>query len=152
VTRTVDPRNLTRNQRERLQRSKSFEDVAEEIVAEEYGLEGLALDPDWWDLRHPDRPTKHQVKSTSTTVGEKYPGDGRFRLWESQTESLARSDGQAVAWYTFVLLDESAGLLRLRRAKPSTVAGWVESRGGWNQSGHPMGRQHKLPWSVVFDA
>lgn len=151
MTRTVDPRSLSRNQQERLQRSKSFGDVAEEIVAEEYDLEGLSLDAEWWDLRHPSRPAKYEVKSTSTTVGEKYPGDGRFRVWESQTRSLLSSDARGVAWYVFVLMDEEAGVLRMRKAKPSTVSRWVRERGGWNKSGHEsMGRQHKIPRWVVF--
>lgn len=151
MTEAIDPRTLSRGQQRRLQRSASFEDVAEEIVADVFGLEGLGLDPEWWDLRHPSRPTKHQVKSTSTTVGQRYPGDGRFRLWESQTRSLIASDAQATAWYSFVLMDESAGVLRVRRARPSTVLSWVNDRAGWNKSGHDsQGRQHKLPHSVVF--
>lgn len=152
MTITVDPRGLSRGQREALQRGgKAFDEVAEEIVAETYGLEGLGLDPDWWDLRHPSETTKHQVKSTSTQIGDKYPGSGRFRVFEGQTRSLIASDGQATAWYSFVLMDEGAGVLRVRRARPSTVNRWVQDRGGWNNSGHQsMGRQHKLPHSVVF--
>jgi hypothetical protein len=151
MTREIPARSLSRGQQEQLQRSKSFEDLAERLVAEEYGLEGLSMDAEWWDLRHPNTPAKTEVKSTSTTVGEKYPGDGRFRLWEGQTRSLLSSDARGVAWYAFVLLDEDAGVLRIRRAEPSTVSGWVADRGGWNQSGHEsQGRQHKLPYGVVF--
>ncbi|RKS84083.1 hypothetical protein BDK61_3483 [Haloarcula quadrata] len=150
MTEVLDIRSLPRTRQERLQRSKSFGDVAEEIVAEVYGLEGLSLDPDWWDLRHPSRATKYQVKSTSTTVGNRYPGDGRFRVWEGQTRSLIASDAQATAWYAFVFLDETDGVLRTTRMKPSTVNNLVQDRGGWNRSGHSMGKQHKIPWDEVF--
>ncbi|GGM46341.1 hypothetical protein [Haloarcula argentinensis] len=150
MTEVLDIRSLPRARRERLQRSKSFGDVAEEIVAEVYGLEGLSLDPDWWDLRHPSRTTKYQVKSTSTTVGNRYPGDGRFRVWEGQTRSLIASDAQTTAWYAFVFLDETDGVLRITRMKPSTVNNLVQDRGGWNRSGHSMGEQHKIPWDEVF--
>jgi len=153
MTRTIDPRDLSRGQQEKLQRSAAFDELAEEIVAEAYDLDGLALDPDWWDLHAPDRDTKHQVKSTSSTIGESYPGDGRFRVWDGQTRSLINSDSSPghTAWYTFVLFDEDAGVFRIRRAKPSTVNRWVQERGGWNESGHDsMGRQYKLPNEVVF--
>ena len=152
MTVVLDPRDLSRGQRQALQRDKDFGDLAEELVAEEYGLEGLGLDPEWWDLRHPTRTTKYQVKSTSSTVGDKYPGDGRFRVWKGQNRSLVASDAQATAWYAFVLFDEDAGLLRIQRMKPSTVGRLVRERGGWNTSGHQsQGQQHKLPYGEVFD-
>jgi len=152
VTLAISPRSLTRGQLDQLQRGgKAFDELAEELVADEYGLEGLALDPEWWDLRHPDRPTKYEVKSTSTKIGEKYPGDGRFRVWESQTRSLIASDAKATAWYAFVLFDEADGVLRIQRMQPSTVLSVVNERGGWNLSGHQsMGRQYKIPWTEIF--
>lgn len=153
MTRTVDPRDLSRGQQRDLQREAAFDELAEEIVAEEYGLEHVGVDAEWFDARHPDRPTKYEVKSTSSTVGDQYPGDGRFRVWEGQTRSLVASDANGSAWYAFVLFDEDAGLLRIQRRRPSTVLGIVNERGGWNQSGHEsMGRQHKLPWSEVLEA
>lgn len=153
MSRVVDPRNLTRGQQNQLQREgPAFDELAEELVAEEWSLEGLNKKADWWDLRHPTETRKYEVKSTSSTVGDKYAGDGRFRLWESQTRSLIASDAQASAWYVFVLFDEDNGVLRMQRRRPSTVLEVVQERGGWNQSGHEsMGRQHKLPWSEVFD-
>lgn len=153
MTIVVDPRTLSRGQQEQLQRGgPAFDELAEELVAEEFGLEGLSIDPDWWDLRAPDRPTKYQVKSTTTTIGDKYPAGGRFRVWKGQTTSLARSDAQATAWYAFVLYDEGAGKLRIQRRRPATVRDIVEDRGGWNRSGHEsMGKQHKLPWDSVID-
>jgi hypothetical protein len=148
----VPIRSLSRGQREKLQRSKEFADTAEEIVAEEIGLDGLGLDPDWWDLHNEDTGTKHQVKSTSTTIGETYPGDGRFRVWKGQTRSLLSSDARGTAWITFVLLDEDTGSLKIRKMKPSTVWSLVKDRGGWNRSGHEdMGRQHKIPHGEVFE-
>jgi len=152
MTVVVDPRELSRGDQRALQREADFAELAERLVAEQWGLEGLSLDAEWWDLRHPDRPTKYEVKSTSSTVGEKYAGDGRFRVWKTQTESLVRSDAQATAWYAFVLFDEDAGLLRIQRRRPSTVRDIVENRGGWNRSGHEsMGPQHKLPFNEVVD-
>jgi hypothetical protein len=151
MTVVLDPRDLSRGQQRRLQREASFADVAEEIVAEEYGLDGLGLDPDWWDLRT-ESGTKYQVKSTSTEIGEKYPGSGRFRVWQGQHRSLVASDAVGTAWYAFVLLDEDRGVLRIQRRRPSTVGRIVRERGGWNRSGHEsQGRQHKLPWETVVD-
>ncbi|MBV0903924.1 hypothetical protein [Haloarcula salina] len=153
MTVVIDPRDLSRGQQERLQRGgDAFDELAEELVAEEWGLEGLGLEAEWWDLRHPDRPTKYEVKSTQSTIGEDYPADGRFRVWEGQTRSLVASDAQGTAWYAFVLFDEDAGLLRIQRRRPSTVLSVVQERGGWNESGHEsMGRQHKLPIETVID-
>lgn len=151
MTVEIPIRRLSRGQQEKLQRTKSFDELAEELVHDEFDLEGLGLNPEWWDLRHPSRPTKYEVKSTATSIGQKYPGDGRFRVWESQTRSLIASDANAVAWYAFVLLDENVGAIRIQRMKPSTVNSIVQERGGWNNSGHEsMGKQHKIPWRRVF--
>jgi hypothetical protein len=152
MTVVVDPRTLSRGQQDKLQRGDAaFDELAEEIVAEEYGLEGESLDPEWWDLRHPSRTTKYQVKSTQSTIGEDYPAAGRFRVWETQTRSLIASDAQATAWYAFVLFDDSNGSLRIRRMRPSTVNDLVQNLGGWGPSGHQsQGRQHKLPIGEVF--
>jgi len=147
----ISPRSLSRGQRDKLQRGgQAFDELAEELVAEQYDLDGLGLDPDWWDLRHPEQTTKYQVKSTSSTVGEKYPGDGRFRVWETQTRSLIASDAAATAWYAFVLFDEERGVFKIQRRRPSTVNDLVQERGGWNRSGHDMGPQHKIPYEDVF--
>jgi len=151
MTVEIPIRRLSRGQENKLFRSKSFDGLAEELVEDEFDLEGRGLDAEWWDLRHPDRPTKYEVKSTATEIGEKYPGEGRFRIWEDQTQSLIASDANAVAWYAFVLLDENDGEIRIRRMKPSTVNGIIEERGGWNRSGHEsMGKQHKIPWRDIY--
>jgi hypothetical protein len=159
MIRTVDPRSLSRGQQRAIQTpdsdredNPSFADVAEEIVSEEYNLEGLSLDPDWWDLHAPERSTKYQVKSTQTSIGQEYPARGRFRVWESQTRSLIASDAQATAWFAFVWFEEESGLLRIRRMRPSTVLRIVNETGGWAESGHEsMGRQAKIDIGEVFD-
>lgn len=151
MTETIPIRDLSRGQRRDVQRSTEFDDVAEEIVAEVYGLSGLTRDPDWWDLYLKSTGTKYQVKSTSTQIGEDYPAKGRFRVWKGQTRSLMASDAQGTAWYAFVLLDERDGVLRIQRKKPGTVWRIVQDLGGWMPSGHDsMGQQHKLPFSEVF--
>lgn len=155
MTREINPRNLSRGQREKFGKAEdfrgSFEDLAEEIVAEEYGLKGTGDDDNWWDLRHPDRPTKYQVKSTETRIGDKYPADGRFRIWESQMRSMVGSDARGAAWYAFVLWVPDDGKLYIQRRKPGTVLQIINDRGGFNKSGHAnMKGQHKLPWHEVF--
>lgn len=149
MTVTVDPRNLTRSQQRDLQRTESFGDLAEAIVREVWNLSNES--GEWYDATHPNSNARYEIKSTSSEIGDKYPGDGRFRVWESQTNSLIASDRANVAWYVFVFMDESDGLLRLQRRKPSTVLNIVNKRGGWNESGHPMGRQYKLPYSDVMN-
>lgn len=125
--------------------------LAEEIVADEYGLLHRANEEEWYDCRHPRTNAKAEVKSAFTEVGEKYPARGRFRLRRDQTRSLLSSDAAGVAWYAFVRFDPDAGDVDVRRAKPSTVSGWVRERGGWNRAGHDeFDWQHKLPHSVPF--
>jgi len=70
------------------------------------------------------------VKSTATSIGQKYNSDGRFRVWKGQTRSLIAADANAVAWYAFVLLDEENAQIRIQRKKPSTVNAIVQECGG----------------------
>lgn len=148
MTREVDPRDLSRGEQRKLQMSPSFDQLAEQIVAREFKTARGDVDAEWYDLRT-DAGAKYEVKSTSSEIRS---GPGRFRLFEGQTRSLIRSDAQASAFYAFVLFDEDAGLLRITRRKPSTVLDLVNELGGWNKSGHEsMGRQHKLPYTEVFD-
>jgi phytoene dehydrogenase-like protein len=151
---TVDPRTLSRGQREALQRGgESFDEVAEELAAETYGYRETPGDPEWFDVVDEENQTRAEVKSTSTRVGNKFPGSGRFRLWRSQTRSLLSSASNPgySTWYIFVLLDDTEGLLKFRRMFPGTVATMVSERGGYNRSGHEsQGRQYKLPWKEVF--
>lgn len=149
--RELDPRRLSAAQSKKLQRSKSFGELAEELVAEEYGIDHRPNQSSWFDCRHPNTGAKTEVKSTSSAIGDKYPGNGRFRLWRSQHRSLTASDANGVAWYVFVLMDEGNGKIRMRRVKPSTVTQLIADRGGWNKSGHSsFDEQHKLPIDEVF--
>lgn len=149
MTVKISIRDLSRHEQEQLQRSKSFDELAEDLVVDEFGLEVDRVD--WYDAVHPNTDAKTQTKSTSSTVGQSYPGDGRFRVWEEQHRSLTTSEGQAVAWYAFVLLHEDEGEIWIRRMKPTTVTQIVRERGGWNASGHSSyDRQHKIPWPEVF--
>ena len=110
---------------------------------------------DWYDVVVDRTGTKYEVKSTSTRIGEDYPADGRFRVWQGQIRSLINSrhaGDDGTAWVAFVLFDEDGNPVRVRRLHPETVLRIVHDRGGWNTSGHEeMGRQHKLPIEAVFD-
>ena len=144
-------RDLSRHQQDRLQRRKAFGELAEELVAEEYGITHAPDEERWYDCRNENTGAKTEVKSTSSTVGDKYPGTGRFRVWRAQHRSLVASDAAGVAWYAFVLLDEEDGVIRIRRAKPSTVTQWVRDRDGWNDAGHQTySHQQKIPHTEVF--
>lgn len=144
-------RSLTRNEKNRLQRGgKAFDQLAEELVADEYGLSPFT-DAEWYDAVDEDSNTKYEVKSTQETVGDSYSNPGRFRLFKGQHRSLTASEGQGMAWYAFVLLAESEGVIRIQRKKPTTVTKIIRRRGGWNRSGHASkGKQHKVPISEVF--
>lgn len=152
VVRRLD--SLTRAQRKKLGRGDHGE-VAEELVAEEYGLSHQPREESWYDVRaydHDDRATKGEVKSTHRQIGQDYPAAGRFRVRRGQHRSLTVSDGQGTAWYIFVLLDEVDGRAILQRRRPSTVTKIVEDRGGWNHAGHEeFDWQHKLPIDTVID-
>ncbi len=147
-------RDLSDRQKRLLREGESGE-VAAEIVAEELSLSARHRPDraDWFDVLDEENGTKAEVKSTWTEIGEEYPAGGCFRLWRAQLRSLLASDGQATAWVVFVLFDEDSGEVLVRRARPSTVWSWiVDDRGGWNRSGHAeWGKQHKLPYSKVFD-
>lgn len=150
---TVDLRSLSRTQQRRI--ADAPEQVAEEIVAEVVpNAKHRPDEAEWYDVVKTTTGTKYEAKSTWTEIGQKYPAGGRFRLRRDQLRSLQASingGGDGSAWVAFVLFDEEEGAAKVRRAKPSTVAGWIEDRGGWNESGHDdFQKQHKLPYSVVF--
>jgi len=111
-------RDLSRNQQRRLQESKAFDALAEDLVAEEYQVNQFT-DAEWYDAADDDTGTKYEVKSTSSVIGDKYPSVGRFRLWKAQHLSLAISEGsgQGTAWYAFVFLDESDGTIKIPASK-----------------------------------
>jgi hypothetical protein len=90
-----------------------------------------------------------EVKSTFRRLES--GAKGRFRLWESQHSDLVEKDNNGTAWYVFVLWNPDEQRGRMVREKPAEVGTKVRGRGGWNQSGHEsMGKQHKLPWEVIF--
>ncbi|RDZ65868.1 hypothetical protein C5B90_05825 [Haloferax sp. Atlit-12N] len=145
----VRMRDLSRHQKERLQSGETAT-LAEELVADVYGLDHRPDDASWYDCVHPNSGAKTEVKSTSVRIGEKYPAHGRFRLRHDQTRSLLAADARGVAWYAFVLYDFDKGEIRIRRAKPSTVSKWVREAGGWNEAGHEeFEEQQKLPMNTV---
>lgn len=120
-------------------------------VAEQYGLVVDSDTESWYDARLESTGAKYEVKSTR----EQYDNgnEGRFRLWEDQHISLLASDRTGVAWYVFVLLDQSGNVVDHRRMKPKSVTKIVHSdNGDWNLAGHSerSGRQHKIRWSEIF--
>jgi hypothetical protein len=122
---------------------------ATEVVAEEYDLELERETADWYDAINPRTGAKTEVKSTHRALED--GSVGRFRLWRDQHRSLRASDASGVAWYAFVLLDDSDSVVDVVRAKPSTVGRLVRESGDWNRAGHSErdGPQHKLPWTEV---
>lgn len=142
-------RTLSKRERRQLQRDDGA--LAERLVASEY--QSLRDDGDN-DADHDleGSNTRAEVKSTFTEIGNSFPASGRFRLWQQQHEPLVEFDRDHVAWYVFVLYtfrgDDVIALMK--RRKPAKVGRQVGARGGWNRSGHPKGRQHKLPHSAVF--
>jgi hypothetical protein len=145
---------LGRSEVKRLQRSsKDIGKFAEEIAAAVYA------DPqrDFRDERTHDLRGEHgavyEVKSALDEMGQKYPAKGRFRLWEEQHESMVRKDRDGTAWYIFVLFefeDDRPRRARLTRVKPAKIGRSIGARGGWNESGHPAGKQYKVTREMVF--
>jgi hypothetical protein len=123
---------------------------AAQLVASEYDLEVDEQTAEWFDAVNPRTGSKYEVKSTKARIGDDYPNDGRFRLWEDQHRSLLASDAAGTAWYVFVLFDDNGGVEDMRRMRPSTVSALVPT---WNQSGHQdrQSRQYKLPWPEVME-
>lgn len=150
---TINLRNLSRNERQQLGgEGNPIGDLAEQLVADEYGLNRFN-DASWFDATDESGSgARYEVKSTAKRIGDDYPADGRFRLWEEQHRSLTTAEGQNMAWYAFVLLDQEAGEIMIQRKRPSTVTQIIQSRGGWNAAGHGGrdDRQHKVPYSAVM--
>ena len=132
---------------------------AEEYVANSYDLEHVPNVSEWYDCVHPFTGTKYEVKSTEKRIGDDYPADGRFRLWEDQHRSLAGAEGaeNQTAYYAFVLLDDGGDVVDVQRRHPSTVTRILDERtddgSPWNQAGHTErdGAQYKLPYTEVFE-
>jgi hypothetical protein len=122
--------------------------VAERIVESEYanltrfGVENFDLSSDEGQLA--------EVKSTQTTLAN--GNAGRWRLWKDQHEKLLRADREGTARYVFVLVTVDARPLEAKMVQriPADVGNKIGARGGWNESGHPSGRQHKLPVDAIL--
>ena len=150
TTRTLSA--LPRSQQRRLQSGESAV-VAEELVAEALGPNAKHRpdEAEWYDVVRSTTGAKTESKSTWRRIGEQYPADGRFRLRRDQLRSLHAANASGTAWVAFVLFDEAADEVRIRRVRPSTVSEWVREAGGWNRAGHAeFSHQLKLPYSVVF--
>lgn len=146
---------LPRTVQDRLMAGQSAA-VAEELTADAMGpnAKHTPNEAEWFDVTLTTTGTKVEVKSCWARIGDAYPANGRFILRRDQTRSLtasASAGSSGTAWYAFVLFSEEAGSARIRRARPATVRGWVEERGGWNTANHPeYDEQHKLPYEIVF--
>jgi hypothetical protein len=140
--------NLSRGDMRRLQNDDGS--LAEETAAAAYS----AFERDFKDADTHDLVTSGdgwvEVKSAFRELEN--GNRGRFRLWESQHSALVRKDRRGTAWYVFVLWDVDNGTGYLTRQKPADIGRTLRGRGGWNRSGHAsMGKQHKLPWALLFD-
>lgn len=138
---------LTRTDREKWERNSSG--FAEELAAAEYRGYSAFRDAGPFDVAT-ESGSVAETKSTATTLENGNPG--RFRLFKQQHDKLVRKDRRGTGWYIFVLWDlrESGVTARLKRMNPAAVGNLIGGRGGWNRSGHPAGRQHKVPWREVF--
>jgi len=120
---------------------------AEEAAADEYGLD---VDRnEWFDLVNPRTGSKYQVKRAESQQGF---DAGRFRVFRGPHRSLTASDGQATAWYVFVLYGRYGDERRaIQRRKPSTVTKIVAEMGGWSESGHSeYAAEKKIPVDRVI--
>jgi hypothetical protein len=107
------------------------------------------VDVEWADGVDPQTGHKYEIKSTAEEIGEKYPAEGRFRLWKDQHNSLTSSAGQlGAAYYVFIVSTKEA-----IKADSREVTEWVNDNGGWNKAGHDRrdSKQLKIPWSYVYD-
>lgn len=126
----------------------------EQWVAAEYDVEHAPDETDWYDCIDRERGTKYEVKSCRRRVrrGAFRFVDGRFIVRERQLRSLVASDRAGTAWLVFVLRNRDDDVVDHRRVTPAVVAAVIDERGGWNDSGHEeYDREHKLPWTEVFD-
>lgn len=136
---------LTRNEANRLRTKQS--DLAEELAADAYGYSTTGSNP-FDAIRE-----SGAVAEVKSTVSRHQNGNrGRFRLWEKQHERLTRKDRKGSAMYIFILFDVSVNppVAKMKQENPAKVGNIVSGRGGFNESNHPAGPQHKLPWAVFF--
>jgi hypothetical protein len=138
---------LTDGEMKRLQNDSG--ELAEEIAEGEYTGYGRFHDSGPFDLAK-ESGAVAEVKSTATTLSN--GAAGRFRLWKDQHEKLVRKDRNGSARYIFVLFDVSSRPVTARMVtrEPAHIGNVIAGRGGWNQSGHQSGKQHKLPFDTVM--
>lgn len=124
------------------------EDESERIAADEYGYKTYLSER--FDAA---RESGSVIEVKSTQFEHESGARGRFRLFKGQHESIVRYDRQESAFYVFALWDNTArpSEVYLTRRKPAKVGRIIGARGGWNRSGHPSGKQMKLPYSQFFD-
>jgi hypothetical protein len=137
---------LTRNEANRLSRNQSS--LVEDAAADKYGFSTVGAER--FDGQT-STGTVYEVKSCLSRYND--GTRGRFRLWASQHDTLARQDRRGSAWYVFGLVDvsERPPVIRFVRKAPAKVGRTIAGKGGFNASGHPNGPQIKLPWSLFFD-
>jgi len=125
------------------------------VASQSDNLLHAAGEASWYDVRRTTTGAKGEVKSTHESIKGAHndAGEGEFRLWSDQHESLLASDASGVAWYHFVLLDADNRVVQYCRLKPSTVSQIVERCGGWAPAGHAKrdGCQCRIPHSEIFD-
>jgi len=139
---------LTRNDTTNLQRDPG--ELAERLVSQEYtGFSRFGVEN--FDVNDDDTGKLGEVKSTATELQSGQ--SGRFRLWKKQHDKLTRADRAGTARYVFVLFDVSSRPVtaRMKQQIPANVGRRIGARGGWNDSGHDMGLQYKLPYAEIFD-
>jgi len=139
---------LSRGDMEQLQKDPG--DLAETLVSQNYnGYSRFGVEN--FDVSDNDTGKLGEVKSTATELesGNK----GRFRLWKEQHDKLLRFDRKTTARYVFVLFDVSSRPVtaKMKQQIPAHVGNKIGARGGWNDSGHNMGKQYKLPIEAVFE-
>ena len=122
--------------------------LAESLAADAYGYPDHDADP--FDAR---RDTGAVLEAKSTVTRYSSGARGRFRLWKRQHSRLTRKDREDTARYVFVLFDvsERPVTARMLEKQPARIGRLIAGRGGFNQSGHPKGKQIKLPYSALFE-
>jgi len=139
---------LSRSERERDLRDDPGQ-LAERIAEGEYdGFSRFRAED--FDLAR-ESGAVAEVKSTAKRLSS--GSKGRFRLFKPQHERLVRQDRDGSARYIFVLFDTSTRNVtaRLVSRQPADIGNTIGARGGWNQSGHSAGQQHKLPIDAVLN-
>jgi len=138
---------LTRSDMTQLRQDSG--ELAETLAAQNYsGFSQFGVEN--FDVSDSDTGKLGEVKSTATTLSGGQ--SGRFRLWREQHDKLLRADRDGTARYVFVLFDVSDKpvVASMKQQVPADIGNKIGARGGFNDSGHAMGEQYKLPIDAVF--